>query len=281
MCIDLRVESQTPGGVSVSERVYAIHSDEECERLEAQARLAPVSSHLKYLPLKSGLSVLDAGCGSGSMTRQIAAAESGANIVGVDRQEPYLDFARRKAESENLTNVTFAKGDVRALPFPDATFDIVWHKYLLQWVGDPQAAMTEFARVTKPGGLIVSCNFDSYGMIHEPPDPVMQPLAEHLFSQFADLFIGRRMARMSQKAGLVDIQVAMEVDNVHTVVGRIDAQRRRNWEIQFKAAREYTIKHLGSAAMADAFADSFLRYQDREDTASYCTLFFVSGRKPP
>jgi SAM-dependent methyltransferase len=265
----------------VTDRVYAIHSDEECERLEAQARLAPVSSHLKYLPLKPGMSVLDAGCGSGSMTRQIAVAESGATVVGVDLREPYLDFARRKAESENLTNATFEKGDVRALPFPDATFDIVWHKYLLQWVGDPQAAMTEFARVTKPGGLIVSCNFDSFGMIQEPPDPVIQPLAEHVFSQFTDLFIGRRLARMSQEAGLVDIQVAMEVDNVYTVVGRIDPERRSNWEIQFKAGREHAIKHLGSAAMADAFTDGFLRYQDREDTASYCTLFFVSGRKPP
>jgi ubiquinone/menaquinone biosynthesis C-methylase UbiE len=265
----------------MTDRAYAIHSDEECERLEAQARLAQIFSHLKYLPLKPGMSVLDAGCGSGSMTRQIAAAESGATVVGVDLREPYLDFARRKAESENLTNVTFEKGDVRALPFPDATFDIVWHKYLLQWVGDPQAAMTEFARVTKPGGLIVSCNFDSFGMIHEPPDPVIQSFVEHLFSQFADLFIGRRMARMSQEAGLVDIEVAMEVDNVYTVVGRIDAERRSNWETQFKAGREHAIKHLGSAAMADAFTDSFMRYQDREDTASYCTLFFVSGRKPP
>jgi ubiquinone/menaquinone biosynthesis C-methylase UbiE len=265
----------------VTDRVYAIDSDEECERLEVQARLATLSSHLKYLSLKSGMSVLDAGCGSGSMTRQIAAAESSATVVGIDLREPYLDFARRKAESENLTNVTFEKGDVRALPFPDATFDIVWHKYLLQWVGDPQAAMTEFARVTKPGGLVVSCNFDSFGMIHEPPDPVIQPLAEHLFAQFSDPFIGRRMARMSQEAGLVDIQVAMEVDNVFTVIGRIDAERRSNWEVQFNAARKHTIKHLGSAAMADAFVDSFMRYQDREDTASYGTLYFVSGRKPP
>ena len=95
----------------MTERVYAIDSDEECERLEVQARLAPVSSHLKYLPLKPGMSVLDAGCGSGSMTRQIAAAESGATVVGVDLRKPYLDFARRKAESENLTNVTFETGD--------------------------------------------------------------------------------------------------------------------------------------------------------------------------
>ncbi len=81
---------------------------------------------------------------------------------------------------------------------------------------------------------------------------------------------------MSRQAGLIDIQVAMETDNVFS----IDAERRRNWEIQLKAARQQIIKHLGSAAMADAFIESFMSYQDREDTASYCTLFVVSGHKP-
>lgn len=194
----------------MAERIYAIHSDEECERLEAQAQLVPLSFHLKHLPLKPGASVLDAGCGSGSMSRQIAKAQPDATVVGVDLREPYLDFARRKAASENLTNVKFEKGDVRALPFADATFDIVWHKYLLQWVGDPQAAMCEFTRVTKPGGLIVSCNFDGFAVTHEPPDPAMQPLAEYVFSQLVDPFIGRRLAAMSRQAGLIDIQVAME-----------------------------------------------------------------------
>ena len=85
---------------------------------------------------------------------------------------------------------------------------------------------------------------------------------------------------MSRQAGLIDIQVAMETDNVFSVVGKIDAERRRNWEIQLKAARQQIIKHLGSAAMADAFIESFMSYQDREDTASYCTLFVVSGHKP-
>jgi len=87
---------------------------------------------------------------------------------------------------------------------------------------------------------------------------------------------------MSQNRAAVhiDIQVAMETDNVFSVVGKIDAERRNNWEIQLKAAREQIVKHLGSAAMADAFIDSFIRYQDREDTASYCMLFIVSGRKP-
>jgi len=59
------------------------------------------------------------------MTRQIAKAEPGATVTGIDLRKQYLDFARRKADSENLTNVTFKEGDVRALPFAEASFDIV------------------------------------------------------------------------------------------------------------------------------------------------------------
>lgn len=264
----------------MTDRVYAIHSDQECERLEAQARLVPISSHLKYLPLTPGAVVLDAGCGSGSMTRLIAATAPAAQVVGVDLRDTYLDFARRKATAENLGNVRFEKADVRALPFPDGSFDIVWHKYLLQWVGDPRAAMREFARVTKPGGVVLSCNFDGFAVVNEPPDPAVQPLIEYVFTNLVDPFIGRRLVAMSREAGLVDIEVAMETDNVFTVVGSIDPERRSNWETQWKAAREATVRLVGSAALADALIESFLRYQDRGDTATYCTLFIVSGRKP-
>ena len=140
--------------------------------------------------------------------------------------------------------------------------------------------MREFTRVTKPGGLVVSCNFDGFAVTHEPVDPAMQPLAVHVFSALVDPFIGRRLAGISRQAGLIDIQVAMEADNVFTVIGKIDAERRSNWETQLKAARERIIKHLGSVTLADAFIESFMKYQDREDTASYCTLFIVCGRKP-
>jgi len=57
--------------------------------------------------------------------------------------------------------------------------------------------MREFARVTKPGGLIVSCNFDGFGITHEPPDPAMQPLAEHVFKQLARLIRQRVPERLA------------------------------------------------------------------------------------
>ena len=62
----------SPNDMSEHSRPYVIHSDKECERLELQARLAKIEQHLQYLPVSRRDRVLDAGCGSGSMSRLIA-----------------------------------------------------------------------------------------------------------------------------------------------------------------------------------------------------------------
>jgi ubiquinone/menaquinone biosynthesis C-methylase UbiE len=111
---------------------YVIHSDEECERLELQARLANIDGHLRHMPVPLNGRVLDVGCGSGSMSRLIAGSFPQGEVVGVDLREQYLDFARARAREQDIRNLTFRHGDVFALPFPDASFDVVWSKYLLQ-----------------------------------------------------------------------------------------------------------------------------------------------------
>jgi SAM-dependent methyltransferase len=263
----------------MSERVYAIHTDLECERLDAQASLAGVSDHVRHVPARTGMRILDAGCGSGSMAREIAKAAPEA-AVGIDLRDQYVDYARRRAQADCLHNLTFEKADVRELTFADSVFDVVWTKYLLQWVADPMRPMREFARVLKPGGLLVSANFDGFAVTHHPPDPAIQPMMELVFNGLVDPFIGRKMAGMCRECGLIDIDAKLETDRVFTVVGTIDPERRHNWEIQWSGARTRTGEILGSQALADAFIDKFIAYQDRPDSATYCTLYIVSARKP-
>jgi hypothetical protein len=88
------------------------------------------------------------------------------------------------------------------------------------------------------------------------------------------------MAGMCRDCGLVDVDVKMEADRVYTVIGKIDPERRRNWEVQWSGARNPTAEFLGSEALADAFIEKFMAYEDRPDTATYCTLYIVSARKP-
>jgi 2-polyprenyl-3-methyl-5-hydroxy-6-metoxy-1,4-benzoquinol methylase len=85
-----------PGDMSEHSRPYVIHSDDECERLELQARLAKIEQHLRYLPVSPRDRVLDAGCGSGSMSRLIARSFPEAEVTGVDLREP-LHFGHAAA----------------------------------------------------------------------------------------------------------------------------------------------------------------------------------------
>src|SRR5208337_1602463 len=91
---DYRGQSKSADGAGQRSLPYVIHSDVECERLELQARLANIQGHLRHLPISANDRVLDVGCGSGSMSRLIARSFPQADVVGVDLQEQYLDFAK-------------------------------------------------------------------------------------------------------------------------------------------------------------------------------------------
>jgi ubiquinone/menaquinone biosynthesis C-methylase UbiE len=97
------------------------------------------------------------------------------------RQPKYVDFARRKAASEGITNIQFEAGDVTKLQFPDNSFDVVWSKHLLQWVPEREQALREFVRVTRVGGRVIACNFDLFGVCHFPQDSAFQADAERWF----------------------------------------------------------------------------------------------------
>ena len=63
-------------------------------------------------------------------------------------------------------------------------------------------------------------------------------------------------------------------------MGQIDAERRRNWVEQLTAARPHIARILDNESLADKFVAAFLGFQDRPDTSSYTTLFFVRGTVP-
>jgi len=261
-------------------RPYAIHSNEECERLELQARLAKINGHLKYVSVPSGGRVLDVGCGSGSMSRLIARSFPSAEVVGVDLRRQYLDFAEDRAREEKLKNLTFRQADVFALPFADASFDVVWTKYLLQWLNEPRFALAELKRITGPGGLVVSCDFVGFAIDHFPASPEFSRRVREVMAGIVDSDVGRKVAPYMLSLGFQDVHVEMETDTIYTVIGKIDPQRRWNWEKQWEAARSQLVKIVGSEGEAKEFIDSFLAYQDDPATCSFTGLNFTWGRVP-
>jgi demethylmenaquinone methyltransferase/2-methoxy-6-polyprenyl-1,4-benzoquinol methylase len=113
------------------------------------SRIAPVP----------GQAVLDVASGTAGVALQIA-ARTGASVVGVDLTEQMLRQGQRNVAGAGLSDrIRLTAGRAEQLPFADATFDALTFTYLLRYVLDPQATLSELARVVKPGGQVASLEF--------------------------------------------------------------------------------------------------------------------------
>jgi ubiquinone/menaquinone biosynthesis C-methylase UbiE len=121
--------------------------------------------------LRPGSTVLDIGCGPGTITLGLAARVAPGRVVGIDREPAPLTAARTAADEKGLQNVDFAVGDAYALDFADDRFDIVHAHQVLQHLTDPVAALVEMRRVCRPGGLVAVRDADYAAMTWHPANP--------------------------------------------------------------------------------------------------------------
>jgi demethylmenaquinone methyltransferase/2-methoxy-6-polyprenyl-1,4-benzoquinol methylase len=114
--------------------------------------------------------ILDVATGTAGVALMLT-ERSDAEVVGIDLTEQMLRIGReRVAASDRADRIDLVCGRAEQLPFPDATFDALTFTYLLRYVADPGATLTELARVVRPGGAISSLEF------YVPPPPVWLPL---------------------------------------------------------------------------------------------------------
>ncbi|NUO50107.1 MAG: methyltransferase domain-containing protein [Polyangiaceae bacterium] len=149
------------------------------------------------IDLRSGERVLDVACGNGNAT--LAAARRWAHVTGTDYVPELLVKARKRAEAECL-EVDLVEGDAEALPFADASFDVVLSTFGVMFAPNQVAAATELVRVCRPRGRIGLANWTPAGFIGElfgvvgrhvpPPKGVLPPSLwgkrEHLAALFGD-----------------------------------------------------------------------------------------------
>jgi len=215
-------------------------------RLLERARKSPVQ-FFAPLALRTGLNVLDVGCGTGDFLRLLAPIVSPGKAVGLDLSETMIAEAGRRSV-ENLENLSFRVGSALELPFQAGSFDRVLATQVLLHVPDPWKALSEMKRVLAPSGMMCIAEID-WGTL------VVQSSDIELGRRFSDLacqelrngLIVRELPGQLRELGfnpvviLPEVEVAQDLDAFYT------------WFV------EPSLKHFTRiGAFSEAEADAFL-----------------------
>lgn len=159
--------------------------------------------------LRPGLSVLDIGCGPGTITTDLAALVAPGSVTAVEITDAALNLARSEAHRRNQTNISFVVADVHALDLPDDAFDVVHAHQVLQHVADPVRALQEMRRVCVPGGVVAVRDADYAGFLWYPQlaplDRWLELYVQAARANGGEPDAGRRLLSWAAQAGFVDI----------------------------------------------------------------------------
>lgn len=162
-----------------------------------------------------GRSLLDVGCGPGSITVDLARLVAPGPVTAVDASAEALDLARATAKEAGVEGIEFLVSDVHTLDLPDDAFDVVHAHQVLQHVADPVGALAEMRRVARPGGVVAACDSDYSGMYWYPRLPELDTWMG-LYQRVArgnggEPDAGRHMLAWAHEAGFSDVTYVAEV----------------------------------------------------------------------
>ncbi|OBA64811.1 methyltransferase type 11 [Mycobacterium sp. 1100029.7] len=190
-------------------RASYTHGHHESVLRSHQRRTAADSAGYLLPYLESGRSLLDVGCGPGTITADLAVRVAPGSVTAVDQFPDVLESARAEAQRRALSNVAFAVADVERLEFSDGTFDFVHAHQVLQHVGDPVRALQEMRRVCAQGGIVAARDADYAGFIWFPRLPALD-LWRDIYRQTAranggEPDAGRHLLSWALQAGFDDV----------------------------------------------------------------------------
>jgi SAM-dependent methyltransferase len=219
---------------------------------------------VERLEPKPGERILDLATGTGWGSRTIAQRCSGAKVTGVDIADVMLDYARSAAAKQEL-DIDYRHADAESLPFADRSFDGVISTFGVMFVGRPEAAAAEMARVVRPGGRIVLATwkndsniFEMFGVLKKfmpapPPPPPPSPFAWGGYERLNELLGANFELEFEEGASVYRYASGKQAWDLFanhygpskTLAGSLDDARRIELERDFVAWQETFKKGLG------------------------------------
>jgi SAM-dependent methyltransferase len=159
--------------------------------------------------LAPGMTVLDVGCGPGTLTSDLAVRVAPGHVLAVDASADVVEQARAHADERGVDNVDVVAGDFRDLDVRHGGFEVVHAHQVLQHLREPVGALRDMARLARPGGLVAVRDADYGAMVWAPASDGLERWREVYLAvterNGADAKAGRHLLGWAHAAGLRDI----------------------------------------------------------------------------
>jgi SAM-dependent methyltransferase len=218
---------------------------------------------------------LEVGCGPMHLVNAVKHAGA-VTAIGVDLSQERLNIGC----GAGTDGLAAARATADHLPFGTGSFDLVYSRFLLQYLADPATAVAEMRRVARPGGTVVLQDLDSQLVNNYPPDAVLEGLMSEFLAASKgslDVFVGRKLFSLATAAGLTEVRV--RTNAYHLIAGTADPRTMAAWELKLAIAYPSVVRALGQAK-ADDLRCRLVKYLADPSTLTYSTLFTVCGSAP-
>ena len=179
--------------------------------------------------LTPGLTVLDCGCGPGSMTLDLADLVHPGQVYALDSSPIQIAQARLLQQQRATANVRFLTASAYALPYADHQFDVVFAHALLYHLRTPAQALAEFRRVLKPGGIVAVRDACHTGDLMMPESPELtatwETIARVVSHHGGNINFGAQHAQILLDHGFHDIRISCSYDMFVSVAEKTDICR--------------------------------------------------------
>lgn len=256
---------------------YVMEHVEEADRLEDQAtqETYDLKQEFRLLNIQQGDLVLDAGCGTGLVSRFLS--NKGAQMEACDQSEIRLQQAKQLAMKNNCHSIHFFHSQLEKIQAkPNNYYDKIVSRFVIEHVQNPLTVLSELYRVTKPKGEAYIVDLDGIVFNLFTENSVLNDYLEQLKTTIpVDLFIGRKLPHLLQKAGFTDIKWEIDIMNFQ---GEELKREKENYRERFKFSFSTIAAILGEKNAHD-FVNLYLSELDNPTNTLFYNKFIVRGIK--
>jgi SAM-dependent methyltransferase len=232
--------------------------------------------------LRPGISLVDFGCGAGSLTCGFASLIAPGGVLGVDRSADAIGRARALAEQTGLVNVQFTVADISELDLPPDSFDVAHFGNVLRYMREPERAVQLAFRSLKSGAIVAAS--EGYGAANWAGGPhaesirlVGRILQDENAAQGGDPNIGGRLRALFRQAGFKQIESKPGYSAVLSDSKALGAMFKAGWNETFRPTLR---RHGITSEQCDQLIEEISIWAESEDSIAAIAQCSVIGWKP-